>query len=108
MNLLQSTNGGISTKTSFLAILLSLFAILTLSVALPIEKQPNHPATNQIANIIHEIRSLPGSLATAPEGAVGEPPHPASGDPPAPEPTATPVYFALLAIVALLGVILKG
>ncbi|KLJ07002.1 hypothetical protein EMPG_17501 [Blastomyces silverae] len=101
------SGGGLAANLSLVTIYL-LLAIATLATALPITQQSDSISTVQLPKV-REQRSLPGSLATAPEGAVGNPPSPvyeAEGHNTEPMPTKKPVYFTLLAISVFVCVII--
>ncbi|PGH30555.1 hypothetical protein GX50_06688 [[Emmonsia] crescens] len=98
MKIRPSTHGRGSVASLSLVAIYFLLAIIALATALPIEQQSDSISTIQLPKT-NEQRSLPGSLATAPKGAVGEPPSPGSGSAGHhTEPTKKPVYFTLLAI----------
>ncbi|OJD21943.1 hypothetical protein ACJ73_06718 [Blastomyces percursus] len=109
MKLCSSTHcsGRLTANLSLIAIYL-LLAIVALTAALPITQQSDSLSTVQLPKV-REQRSLPGSLATAPEGAVGNPPSPvygSEGHNTEPMPTKKPVYFTLLAISVFVCVII--
>ncbi|OJD13052.1 hypothetical protein AJ78_06444 [Emergomyces pasteurianus Ep9510] len=106
MKIRTSTRGGRSVPNLCLVTLYLLFSILAFTTALPIEQQSDSISTTQLPKA-REHRSLPGSLATAPKGAVGEPPLPVTGATGNKmEPTKKPVYFTLLAISVFVCIII--
>ncbi|KAL2389366.1 hypothetical protein RJ035_002331 [Blastomyces gilchristii] len=96
----HSSGGGLGANLSVITTIYLLLAIVAFTIALPITQQSDSISTVQLPTV-REQRSLPGSLATAPEGAVGDPPSPvygSEGHDTEPMPTKKPVYFTLLAI----------
>ncbi|EER44747.1 predicted protein [Histoplasma capsulatum H143] len=109
MKILSSTHGSarILVVINLSLFTICLFNLLTLTTALPTGQQQFDSISTIGRPKGHEQRSLPGSLVTAPEGAVGEHPSPASGG--EGHNTAlkkTPIYFALLVISVLVCVVI--
>ncbi|PGH05413.1 hypothetical protein GX51_02937 [Blastomyces parvus] len=103
----QRSGGGLAANLSLITIYL-LLAIVTLATALPVAQQSDSINTVQLPKA-RDQRSLPGSLATAPEGAVGHPPSPAYGSEgynTESMPTKKPVYFTLLVIAVFVCVLI--
>ncbi|EEH37789.2 hypothetical protein PAAG_00710 [Paracoccidioides lutzii Pb01] len=104
----QTSKRGPSVPTLSLLTIYFVFVLtLTLSTALPIESHMKSVDALQSPNA-YKPRSLPGSLLTAPKGAVGDPPQPASGPlrhAQVMEPKKQPIYVTLLVIAVFLGVI---
>ncbi|OAX83399.1 hypothetical protein ACJ72_02241 [Emergomyces africanus] len=106
MKIRPSTHGGRSVPILCLVTIYLLLAILAFATALPIEPQPGSLNALKLSKA-REQRSLPGSLATAPKGAVGKPPSPVTESAEYhTEPTKKPVYFTLLAISVFVCIII--